>query len=29
LIEDFIIRRLGDDIGAVQRFTNEWIAANR
>ena len=28
-IEDFIIRRLGDDIGAVQRFTNEWIAANR
>ena len=29
LIENFIIGRLGDDIGAVQRFTNEWIAANR
>jgi hypothetical protein len=29
LIEKFIIGRLGDDIGAVQRFTNEWIAANR
>ncbi len=28
-IESFIIGRLGDDIGAVQRFTNEWIAANR
>jgi hypothetical protein len=29
LIENFIIGRLGDDIGAVQRFTNEWIAENR
>jgi len=29
LMEDFIIRRLGEDIGAVQRFTNKWIAANR
>jgi hypothetical protein len=29
VIESFIIGRLGDDIGKVQRFTNEWIAANR
>ena len=29
LIENFVIGRLGDGIGAVQRFTNEWIAANR
>jgi hypothetical protein len=29
LIENFITGRLGADIGAVQRFTNEWIAANR
>jgi hypothetical protein len=29
LVENFIIGRLDDDIGAVQRFTNEWIAANR
>jgi Protein of unknown function (DUF2505) len=29
LIENFIIGRLGADIGAVQSFTNEWIAANR
>jgi hypothetical protein len=28
-IENFIIGRLDHDIGAVQRFTNEWIAANR
>lgn len=28
-IENFIIGRLGEDIGAVQRFTNEWIAATR
>jgi hypothetical protein len=28
LIENFVIGRLGADIGAVQRFTNEWIAAN-
>ncbi|GAA1433110.1 DUF2505 domain-containing protein [Mycobacterium cookii] len=27
-IENFIIGRLGDDIGAVQRFTDAWIAAN-
>jgi hypothetical protein len=27
-IENFIIGRLGEDIGTVQRFTNEWIAAN-
>jgi hypothetical protein len=28
-VENFIIGRLGADIGAVQRFTNEWIAAKR
>ena len=28
LIENFIIGRLRDDIGTVQRFTNEWIKAN-
>ena len=28
-IEDFIIGRLGKEIGAVQVFTDAWIAANR
>jgi hypothetical protein len=28
-IENFIVGRLDDDIGAVQRFTDDWIAANR
>jgi Protein of unknown function (DUF2505) len=28
-IEDFIVGRLGSEIGAVQGFTDAWIAANR
>jgi hypothetical protein len=28
-VENFILGRLGDEISAVQRFTNRWIAENR
>ena len=28
-VESFIVNRLGDEIGAVQRFTNNWIVTNR
>jgi Protein of unknown function (DUF2505) len=28
-VENFIVGRLGDEIGAVQRFTNGWIVAHR
>ncbi|WIM89158.1 DUF2505 domain-containing protein [Candidatus Mycobacterium wuenschmannii] len=28
-VESFIVSRLGDEIGAVQRFTNAWIVTNR
>jgi Protein of unknown function (DUF2505) len=28
-VENFIIGRLGDEISAVQRFTDSWILANR
>jgi hypothetical protein len=28
-VESFIVGRLGDEIGAVQRFTNNWIVTNR
>jgi Protein of unknown function (DUF2505) len=28
-VENFILGRLGDEISAVQRFTNGWIAENR
>ncbi|WP_292975889.1 DUF2505 domain-containing protein [Mycobacterium sp.] len=28
-VESFIVSRLGDEIGAVQRFTNTWIVTNR
>ena len=28
-VESFIVSRLGDEISAVQRFTNAWIATNR
>ncbi len=28
-VEDFIVGRLGREIGAVQGFTDAWIAANR
>lgn len=28
-VENFIISRLGDEIRAVQRFTNNWIVTNR
>jgi hypothetical protein len=28
-VENFIVSRLGDEIGAVQRFTNNWIVAHR
>jgi hypothetical protein len=28
-VENFIVGRLGDEIGAVQRFTNTWIVTNR
>ena len=28
-VENFIVSRLGDEISAVQRFTNNWIVAHR
>jgi hypothetical protein len=28
-VENFIVSRLGDEISAVQRFTDNWIVANR
>jgi hypothetical protein len=28
-VENFIVNRLGDEISAVQRFTNIWIVAHR
>lgn len=28
-VENFIVGRLGDEISAVQRFTNNWIVTNR
>jgi hypothetical protein len=28
-VENFILGRLGDEISAVQRFTNVWISENR
>lgn len=28
-VEHFIVSRLGDEISAVQRFTNTWIVTNR
>jgi hypothetical protein len=28
-VENFIVGRLGDEISAVQRFTNGWIVAHR
>jgi hypothetical protein len=28
-VENFIVNRLGDEISAVQRFTNDWIVTNR
>jgi hypothetical protein len=28
-VENFIVGRLGDEISAVQRFTNNWIVAHR
>jgi hypothetical protein len=28
-VENFIVNRLGDEISAVQRFTNNWIVTNR
>jgi hypothetical protein len=28
-VENFIVSRLGDEISAVQRFTNNWIVTNR
>jgi hypothetical protein len=28
-VEHFIVSRLGDEISAVQRFTNAWIVTNR
>ena len=28
-VENFIVSRLGDEIRAVQRFTNDWIVTNR
>lgn len=28
-VESFIVSRLGDEIAAVQRFTNNWIVTNR
>ena len=28
-VEHFIVSRLGDEISAVQRFTNNWIVTNR
>ena len=28
-VESFIVSRLGDEISAVQRFTNNWIVTNR
>jgi hypothetical protein len=28
-VENFIVSRLGDEIDAVQRFTNNWIVAHR
>ena len=28
-VEHFIVSRLGDEIAAVQRFTNNWIVTNR
>jgi hypothetical protein len=28
-VEKFIVGRLGDEISAVQRFTNNWIVTNR
>jgi hypothetical protein len=28
-VESFIVNRLGDEISAVQRFTNTWIVAHR
>jgi hypothetical protein len=28
-VENFIVSRLGDEITAVQRFTNTWIVAHR
>lgn len=28
-VENFIVSRLGDEIRAVQRFTNTWIVTNR
>jgi Protein of unknown function (DUF2505) len=28
-VENFIVDRLGDEISAVQRFTNNWIVTNR
>jgi hypothetical protein len=28
-VENFIVSRLGDEITAVQRFTNDWIVTNR
>jgi hypothetical protein len=28
-VENFIVNRLGDEIRAVQRFTNNWIVTNR
>jgi Protein of unknown function (DUF2505) len=28
-VENFIVSRLGDEISAVQRFTDNWIMTNR
>ena len=28
-VESFVVSRLGDEISAVQRFTNNWIVTNR
>jgi hypothetical protein len=28
-VENFIVSRLGDEISAVQRFTDNWIVAHR
>jgi hypothetical protein len=28
-VEHFVVSRLGDEISAVQRFTNTWIVTNR
>jgi len=28
-VESFIVSRLGEEISAVQRFTNNWIVTNR